>query len=317
MPKISAIVAIYNSAEYLKKTLWSLTNQTLKDIEIIAVNDGSTDNSLSVIEEYAVNDSRIIVINKENGGVVSSRCTGQERAKGEYIHYVDGDDYLELNAYELLYQKAIENDADMVLMNYFEDDKKMKFEEIQTKFSNIDLLKYHLENCRFNPLWQNIHRRSLYQHPLHYEKIHWGEDALLNAQLFYYSAKIIYFDECLYHWVYRESAGSYQKMEIRDNYWHTYYDALQKFLSNKPEFSKLEKSIFTLYALQITHLFRNRYFKNAHLRSKRAMTYIKKYPEIANNRIVRPYIKPLKLYAINSYLGRAFIQYYILKKKIE
>lgn len=91
-PKVSIIVPVYNVENYLRKCLDSLINQTLKNIEIICINDGSTDNSLSILEEYASKDERIIVINQENAGVSSARNRGLEIATGEYIAFVDADD---------------------------------------------------------------------------------------------------------------------------------------------------------------------------------------------------------------------------------
>ena len=100
MPKLSIIVPVYNSDKYLKECLDSLINQTYEDIEVICVNDGSTDNSLQILEEYFRKDNRIKIINKENGGVSSARNAGLKIASGEFITFVDDDDYLDFNAYE-------------------------------------------------------------------------------------------------------------------------------------------------------------------------------------------------------------------------
>lgn len=100
MPKISIIVPIYNSEEYLKECLNSLVNQTFKDIEIICVNDGSTDNSLEIVKHFAEKDSRIKVINQENKGQSAARNAGLKIASGEWITFIDSDDYIDLNTYE-------------------------------------------------------------------------------------------------------------------------------------------------------------------------------------------------------------------------
>ena len=100
MPKISIIVPIYNSEEYLKECLNSLVNQTFKDIEIICVNDGSTDNSLEIVKYFAEKDSRIKVINQENKGQSAARNAGLKIASGEWITFIDSDDYIDLNTYE-------------------------------------------------------------------------------------------------------------------------------------------------------------------------------------------------------------------------
>ena len=100
MPQISVIVAVYNAEEYLGQCLNSLINQTYQDIEIICVNDGSTDNSLNILNEYQAKDKRIRIINKQNGGPSSARNEGLKFVKSKYVTFVDADDYLDCNTYE-------------------------------------------------------------------------------------------------------------------------------------------------------------------------------------------------------------------------
>lgn len=121
MVKISIIVPVYNVEKYLDKCLESLVNQTLKDIEIIMVNDGSPDNSEKIIKKWMKSDKRIKLYNKENGGQASARNLGLSKVTGEYIAFVDSDDYVDINAYENLYQKASSDNLDIVLFNYYLD----------------------------------------------------------------------------------------------------------------------------------------------------------------------------------------------------
>ena len=114
MFKISIIVPIYNVEKYLRKCLESVVNQTLKDIEIICINDGSTDNSLAILKEYAQKDARIKIINQENSGVSASRNKGIELATGEYLMFLDSDDWLDLKALEILYKEISINKCDIV-----------------------------------------------------------------------------------------------------------------------------------------------------------------------------------------------------------
>ena len=114
MLKVSIIIPVYNTEKYLRKCLDSVCNQTLQDIEIICVNDCSTDDSLEILKEYASNDNRIKIINfTENKGAAVARNTAIEQAKGEYIGFVDSDDYVDLDFYEKLYSKAKETNADI------------------------------------------------------------------------------------------------------------------------------------------------------------------------------------------------------------
>lgn len=113
-PKVSIIVPIYNVAAYLQRCMDSLLNQTLRDIEIILVDDGSPDNCPQMCDEYAKQDNRIKVIHKKNEGLGYARNTGLEATCGEFIAFIDSDDYVDVSMYETLYNRAIENQSDAV-----------------------------------------------------------------------------------------------------------------------------------------------------------------------------------------------------------
>lgn len=127
-PKVSVIVPVYNAEKYIIKCVDSIINQTLKDIEIILVDDGSTDISPEMLDEYSTKDNRVIVIHKENGGQGSARNMGLDIAKGEYIGFVDSDDWVDLDMYEKLYTNAKLTEADMVVCNrkVFNEDGYLK-----------------------------------------------------------------------------------------------------------------------------------------------------------------------------------------------
>lgn len=119
MPKVSIIVPVYNTEKYLDKCLTSLVNQTLQDIEIIIVNDGSTDNSEAIINKFKQNFSdKIISLNKENGGLSDARNFGIPYVRSEYIGFVDSDDYVELDMFEKMYNLAINKNLDLVECNF-------------------------------------------------------------------------------------------------------------------------------------------------------------------------------------------------------
>lgn len=118
MLKVSVIIPVYNVEEYLPKCLDSVLNQTLEDIEIIVVNDGSPDNSEKIIKEYKKKDKRIVYYKKENGGLGSARNYGLSKANGEYIYYLDSDDYIDKEMLETLYNEAINKKLDVVICGY-------------------------------------------------------------------------------------------------------------------------------------------------------------------------------------------------------
>lgn len=114
MPKVSIIMPVYNTQKYLRRCLDALVNQTLKDIEIIAVNDGSTDGSLDILQEYAAKYEMIRVISKENGGQATARNLGIKESTGEYIGFADSDDYVDVTMFEKMYSLAKQKNCDMV-----------------------------------------------------------------------------------------------------------------------------------------------------------------------------------------------------------
>lgn len=115
---ISIIIPIYNVEKYLSKCIESLVGQTYKDIEIILINDGSPDHCLSICEQYSKKDNRIIVINQENKGVSAARNAGLKIAKGEYIGFIDPDDWIAVDMYEGLHSVIKQSDVDMVICGY-------------------------------------------------------------------------------------------------------------------------------------------------------------------------------------------------------
>lgn len=129
MSKISIIVPIYNVEKYLDRCMQSLLNQTLKDIEIIMVDDGSPDRCPQMCDEYAKRDVRIKVIHKENAGLGYARNSGLEIATGEYVAFVDSDDYVNIKMYENLYNSAKQKNADAVFCGFYTELKHGKWEE--------------------------------------------------------------------------------------------------------------------------------------------------------------------------------------------
>ena len=165
-PGVSVVVPIYNVEKYLRQCLDSIVGQTLQDIEIILVNDGSTDGSLSIIHEYAQQDNRITVIDKPNEGYGKTMNRGIEAATGEYIGIVESDDWIEPDMYETLYRIAKSHDVEVVKANYVAFDDKTGKDIREAKMPNRDLEQ--VINSRQNPgiffmvtsIWSAIYRRD-------------------------------------------------------------------------------------------------------------------------------------------------------------
>ena len=123
---ISIIVAIYKVEEYLPKCIESILNQAYKNIELILVNDGSPDNSLEICNEYVIKDARVRVINKDNGGQATARNKALDIANGDYIGFVDGDDWIEIEMYQLLYNTMVAENADIVQCGWYKVESSLQ-----------------------------------------------------------------------------------------------------------------------------------------------------------------------------------------------
>lgn len=166
MAKISVVVPVYNVEKYLKECIDSIINQTLEDIEIICVNDGSTDSSLEILNDYAKKDSRIIVINKSNSGYGHTMNMGLNATTGEYVGIIESDDFADKNMFEDLYKLAKEYDADIVKGDWYNYWSKNKFARKNNRISSAKTLK--LTNSkqdksllRINPsVWSAIYKKE-------------------------------------------------------------------------------------------------------------------------------------------------------------
>lgn len=164
MPKVSILVPIYNAAEFLRQALESLTNQTLSELEIICINDGSTDNSLAIVQEFAQRDSRIVILDKPNSGYGDSMNQGIKLARGEYIGILEPDDYLDSEAFAKLYQLATWHHADIVKANYYlhESGQDRKLKVIRPQYTGkIIVPRQDRFVFRLHPaIWSGIYRRE-------------------------------------------------------------------------------------------------------------------------------------------------------------
>lgn len=161
--KISVIIPVYNVEKYIRECVESVLNQTFKDIEIIAVNDGTKDNSIKIIEEY-LSDGRLKIINKENGGLSSARNEGMKVARGEYIYFIDSDDFIEKDVLEVLYKNLESEKLDIVFSNFsFYNDKTKKEKKAKFTFpfeEKINKGYYFLYNGEEINVWNRLYRKE-------------------------------------------------------------------------------------------------------------------------------------------------------------
>ena len=204
MPKVSVLVPIYNVEKYLEKCINSLLSQTLEDIQIILVNDGSKDNSGTIAKKYAEkNKDKVIYVEKENGGLSDARNYGLKYATGDFVAFLDSDDYIEKNAYEEMYNKAIEENADYVECDFiWEYPNKAKIDK-QYKYQNKKEMLSFVRVVAWNKL---IKRSLIIEHNLEFPKGLRYEDVEFTYKLIPYINKFAYVDKPFIHYVQREGS---------------------------------------------------------------------------------------------------------------
>lgn len=260
-PFVSIIVPIYKVEPYLRRCLDSIVNQTYTNLEIILVDDGSPDGCPAICDEYAAKDNRIVVIHKENGGLSDARNAGLDICKGEYVYFVDSDDWIENNAIETLCNILVTHNAEIVIGNYITTNETGAFSsQEQTthidEFSLYALLKCHQPG---HPLftqvvaaWNKLIKRDIAQ-KWYFPKGAICEDHYTTYKYFFSASKIVLTNSHTYYYRTREGSivSNLAKNPIIDNYiQHDYlYQRISFFLKQSRN--------------DIAHLFVNQYTRNA------------------------------------------------------
>ena len=303
MTKVSVIVPVYNVEKYLDKCLYSLACQTLKDIEVIVVNDESPDNSQKIIEKYEKKYSHIHGYKKKNGGVSDARNFGLSKATGDYIAFLDGDDYVTYNAYELMYKKAVSGNFDVVAcnLNYIYDQNKTI--EVSSKI-NKDTTNIKNTYVNMYPsVCNKIFKKKLFNQGIKFKLGVWYEDVDLLYKLMPYVKTIGTVNKPLIQYV--QHAGSITK--TFDKRLYNYVDnfnALIEFYKERnllPKFSKELEYIYVRYLLatfvkQATNYNKEEYNKAV----KTAIHNVKKhFPHYRRNKYFYKSIKGIYLLCFN------------------
>ena len=235
--KITVIVPVYNVEHYLDKCLDSLINQTYKNLEIIVINDGSTDNSGIICQEYAQKDNRIIYVEKENGGQSEARNMGLDRMTGSYVTFVDSDDWVEADYVETLYQKITEYQADIAVGNYYSYNEQegifcfhifgsSYYEKV---YDNVSIFENfyeseHMKNFALICVGGKLYKSDLFRE-LRFEVGKLGEDGYLNQKIYLLAEKTIYLNKGLY--AYRQREGSSSRIWT-EKWMHALVDAMSE-----------------------------------------------------------------------------------------
>ena len=256
MDLISVIVPVYKVEKYLYKCVDSILAQTYTNLEIILVDDGSPDNCGKICDEYAVKDSRIIVIHQPNGGLSAARNAGLDIATGDFIGFVDSDDYIAPDMYEKLYNALKENDADLSICNFVYVDsngndlnlyppysaKLYKGREIMHLFSERNYV------C-FVTVWNRLYRKQLFDN-LRFEIGKTNEDEFIAHKIFYRCNTIVFTENTFYYYLKREDSIMGSSVAInRSDGVEGIYNRLQFLKENYPEvdIAKASRAFFGAY----------------------------------------------------------------------
>lgn len=242
MTKLSIIVPVYNVEKYLPKCLESLIKQTLNDIEIICVNDGSMDNSLAILKEFASKDSRIRIIDNQHQGVAKTRNTGIEQSTGEYIGFVDSDDYIDIDFFEKLYNSATKSNSDIAIASILKHKNffniyNAKYTKEETAITIQDKIKLCEDKKHFFfYAWNKIyHSGFIKENNIKFSEGQIYEDVMFAIKALYYSNKIISVYGTKYHYIEHENSLTKYKDKTgeKEHDLIKAYSELQEFCNSK------------------------------------------------------------------------------------
>ena len=307
MTKVSVIVPVYNVEKYLEKCLDSLVNQTLKDIEIIVVNDGSPDNSQNIIDRYSKKYQSIKAYTKLNGGLSDARNYGLTKATGEYIAFLDSDDYVTYDMYEKMYQKAKSGNFDMVVcdLNYVYDDKIVKaYSNIKNDTTNIKKTMLNL----YPAAWNKIFKRKLFEYGVKFKKGVWFEDVEFIYRLLPYIKTIGVIHEHFNQYVQREGSITNTKNEKIYHYIENWNGIIEYFKENDlyEEYKdELEYSyvryIYATFIKQVSSFEKEEYLKAVNI----AIINVKEhFPKYRFNKYFYTSLKGLYLLLFNKNISK-------------
>lgn len=239
---ISVIIPVYNVEKYLQECLNSVIAQTYKNIEIIVIDDGSTDNSGKICDEYAKKDNRIKVIHKANGGLSDARNFGIDISKGKYVYFVDSDDYIDIDTIESMYKIAKDYSADIVTFSHYILNEQNLFCNYTSKIkelTNIEGIKEVVIDSKIRSYaWEKLWKKELFDE-IRFPKGRKFEDIITTPLLFEKANKIVLYDVPKYYYRQRkDSILGKQTNELRIEYINSMCDVNEYLMKRYPELDK-------------------------------------------------------------------------------
>ncbi len=240
-PYLSIIIPIYNSEKYLEKCIRSVLEQRFRDYELILVDNGSTDHSLNICRFYAKKDSRIRVICKKHGEVMSARKAGLRFSHGEYISFVDSDDWMEAGFYDILSDPARYEHADIILMTGYQEDSGEKIKKVRTGlrkqgiFQKRDIIRLLVQGAVIPCMWLKIFKSRLIKENIEFveDYVFRGEDMLCSYACLLDARTVFVQNNSLYHYVQHESSLVRSYMDVHRKNLYYFVKDIQKIRQEK------------------------------------------------------------------------------------
>lgn len=320
-PMVSVVIPIYNVEKYLKKCIDSILNQSFNDFEIILVNDGSTDSSIEICNEYIEKDCRIILINKKNGGLSSARNAGINVAKGKYISFIDPDDCINENYFNILIKKAEMNNCDVIVSGYKTFPNNVNIipsYKLNTVLKGTDFIlssdNVHSKN-ELCFVWRYLYRLKLIKQnkTVFNEKIFIGEDVVFNLETLGNSNRVMAISDILYYYTINNPT-SLMRSKFKSNLESSLVEQYEKriYLSNKYNLmdnKQYKNDIANYYINSIYRMLVN------NLKNNENCDFEREIKRISNNKMFRDSVKNLGL-KYKCYNLKEYIFYLSLKFKI-
>lgn len=290
MCKISIIVPVYNAEEYLERCLRSLINQTMKDIEILLIDDGSVDESSSICNEYKDRDNRIKVFKQKNSGPAKARNLGIEYASGDWIMFVDADDEISLEMCQKMHTVAINADADLVICNIINIFENEKMYECKPFLSNDEVIKYekivNLKKLMISrdietgddaimltgPVCKLISKKMIGETRFP-EKLTMGEDVCFVLSILTDGVRVLHYNKGLYYRYVRQDSLSFKKDENIGKRTALYTNWIKEYAQGE---ALLEDDVKTMETKNVINVFQN-YFLLENISIRDSIKQIKKY----------------------------------------
>ena len=316
MDKISIIIPLYNVEKYLRKCLNSIINQTYKNIEIILVDDGSTDESPAICDEYAKKDNRIKVIHKANSGVSSARNLGMRESTGDYIVFVDSDDYVSNDFCEVLYKGLKENDCDISCIGYNVVDvydnitsSSSQITDLEDNevvvFNDKEIIKELLEQRILKNFSCRLYKKDVlidYQEGINYE------DIVFSVKVFMNCKRLVYTNKCCYNYLVRNNSLTTKRSE-KDllDFFNAIYERYEIIRKNYPEFMlfNIKSLILSTLALSVQNISIERKYDTVNEKIDTLISIVNKYVQFNEKEL---------LYMLNDYQKAAV---YLMQYNVE